>query len=83
MQGLNADIIKLAMIALDAEIKKRKWEEDVRMLMQVHDELVFEIKASLAEKASKVIKDIMEHVYTLKVPIVVDVGIGKSWGEAK
>jgi len=83
IQGLNADIIKLAMIELGKQIKEKKWENSVKMLLQVHDELVFEVKNSLVNKATKLIKDTMENIYTLKVPIVAEVGIGKNWGDIK
>lgn len=77
----TGDIIKIAMIRVDEWIKKEKLEDDVRLLLQVHDELVFEIKESLVKKITPRLKEIMEHVAELKVPLVVDVKIGKNWGE--
>jgi DNA polymerase-1 len=53
------------------------------MLLQVHDDLVFEVREDLVEKAKKMIKEEMENVYVLKAPIVAEVGVGESWGEAK
>ncbi|PIR80920.1 DNA polymerase I, partial [Candidatus Kuenenbacteria bacterium CG10_big_fil_rev_8_21_14_0_10_39_14] len=82
-QGSSADLIKMAMIEVDKLIEKEFSADAVRMILQVHDELVFEIKDGLVKKASELIKDEMETVYKLKVPIVVDVGIGKNWGECK
>ena len=79
----TGDIIKLAMIAVDRWIKKEELGEDVRMLLQVHDELLFEIKESAVKKAAPQIKKIMEHAVELKVPLVVDVKAGKNWGEQK
>ncbi len=83
IQGLSADIIKLAMIEIDKLLKEKNLEEDIRMLLQVHDELVFEVRSSTVDDATKLIKDIMENIYTLKVPLVVDIGIGDNWGECK
>ena len=80
MQGTAADIIKRAMINLDNEIQKGKF--DMRMIMQVHDELVFEIKESQVDDAIKFITEKMESAAELSVPLIVDVGIGKNWDEA-
>ena len=80
MQGTAADIIKRAMINLDKEIQTGKF--DMRMIMQVHDELIFEIKESQVDDAIKVITDKMEHAAELSVPLVVDVGVGNNWDEA-
>jgi DNA polymerase-1 len=77
----TGDIIKMAMIKIDEWIKKEKLEDSVKMLLQVHDELVFEIKKDSLEKAAKEIKKIMESVAELKVPLVVDVKAGANWGE--
>lgn len=80
MQGTAADIIKRAMITLDKEIQTNKF--DMRMIMQVHDELVFEIKESQVDDAIKLITEKMEKAAELSIPLVVDVGIGKNWDEA-
>ncbi|MDH5371194.1 MAG: DNA polymerase I, partial [Gammaproteobacteria bacterium] len=80
MQGTAADIIKRAMIALDKDIQTGKF--DMRMIMQVHDELIFEIKESQVEDAIKLITEKMENAADLAVPLVVDVGIGVNWDEA-
>ncbi len=80
MQGTAADIIKRAMIELDKEIQTGKL--DMRMTMQVHDELVFEIKESQVDAAVKLIKEKMESAAELSVPLIVDVGIGSNWDEA-
>jgi DNA polymerase I len=77
IQSMNADIIKMAMI----EIEKKVLNEDVRMLLQVHDELVFEIKKGKEKDAIKKIKDIMESVYKLRVPIVAEAKVGQNWLE--
>lgn len=80
MQGTAADIIKLAMIATDQWIQESA--ADIRMIMQVHDELVFEVQqAKTADFVSK-IRETMEGVTTLAVPLKVDIGIGDSWDEA-
>jgi DNA polymerase-1 len=83
IQGTAADLIKLAMVKIDEKIKKDFPDGEVKMLLQVHDELVFEVREDLVEKAKKMIKEEMENVYVLKAPIVAEVGVGESWGEAK
>ena len=80
MQGTAADIIKCAMIGLDASLSKSFPE--VRMIMQVHDELVFEIPRDQLDATSQHIRMKMERVAELKVPLVVDVGVGENWDEA-
>ncbi|TSC78875.1 MAG: DNA polymerase I [Parcubacteria group bacterium Gr01-1014_33] len=75
----TGDIVKMAMVAVDKWIRKEKLSKNVRMLLQVHDELLFEIKEPLAERVVPKIKEIMEGVNKLKVPLVVDVKMGKSW----
>lgn len=80
MQGTAADIIKRAMIDLDGVIEKSKL--DIRMIMQVHDELVFEVPEAMVESASDIIKNSMASAASLSVPLIVDVGIGKNWDEA-
>ena len=80
MQGTGADIIKLAMIATAARIAKEKWP--VRMLLTVHDELVFESPPKLAEEVGEALVKEMEQVYKLDVPLEVDVGIGDNWADA-
>ena len=57
--------------------------KEVKMILQVHDELVFEIKDGLAKKACGLISEEMETVYKFKVPVIVDVSIGENWGECK
>lgn len=75
MQGTQADIIKMAMIKI-AEANL-----DAQLLLQVHDELVFEVSEKHAEKTGEKIREIMSSVVKLPVPLVVDVAIGKNWGE--
>lgn len=78
MQGTAADIIKLAMIAIHNEIKKN----DIQMIMQVHDELVFEVKENKVDEYSALIKSLMENAAHLSVPLIVDIGVGDNWDEA-
>ena len=82
VQGTAADVMKMAMVAVDKEIKKEK-KKKIKMLLQVHDELVFEADQADAEKAAKRIKEIMENAVTFEVPLVVDVDVGKDWGQMK
>ncbi len=79
IQGTAADIIKLAMIEIHQKILMG--ENQIKLLLQVHDELLFEVKEELIEKFIKEIKKIMEEVVKLKVPLLVDVSIGENWGE--
>ncbi|WP_417445668.1 DNA polymerase I [Kangiella sp.] len=79
MQGSAADIIKLAMLEVD------KWLKDVKgikMIMQVHDELVFEVEEDKLELAQKEIPKLMQSVAELSVPLIADVGVGDNWDEA-
>ncbi len=80
MQGTAADIIKIAMVKMEAWLKTTPY--DLMMLMQVHDELVFEIADKDVEAAKTEIKAIMESALELKVPLIVEVGQGKNWDEA-
>jgi DNA polymerase-1 len=80
MQGTAADIIKLAMIAVDDWIVSE--QPDVRMIMQVHDELVFEVHESMLAVAEQKIRELMEKSMQLDVPLKVDVGIGENWDQA-
>ena len=80
MQGTAADIIKKAMIAVDAWL--RDSQAQTRMIMQVHDELVFEVPESELALMQTRIPELMAQAATLNVPLVVDVGIGNNWDEA-
>lgn len=78
IQGLAADIMKLAMIHTYREFAQ---DSDVKMILQIHDEIILEVKAEKAEQVAKKLKDIMEHVHPLRVPLLVDVQTGDNWGE--
>ncbi|MEF9676035.1 DNA polymerase I [Pectobacterium aroidearum] len=80
MQGTAADIIKKAMIAIDDWLQKDA--PQVKMIMQVHDELVFEIHDSVIEESISKIKALMEGCMELNVPLQVDIGTGMNWDEA-
>jgi len=80
LQGTAADIIKIAMIEVDRWLEASQLK--TKLIMQVHDELVFEVPALEATKVQAEIKNIMEKSYELSVPLVVDAGIGKNWDEA-
>lgn len=81
IQGTAADLMKLAMIHVHAGLSKVSKES--KLLLQVHDELVVESPMDDVEKVSKYLKETMENVYKLSVPIIVEVGVGKNWGETK
>jgi DNA polymerase-1 len=80
MQGTAADMIKLAMLAVDEWLDEDQVQ--ARMIMQVHDELVFEADASAIEEVCSRVSDLMSRVGLLDVPLVVDVGVGNNWDEA-
>ncbi len=79
MQGTAADIIKLAMIAVDKWVAER---DDIKMVMQVHDELVFEVDDASLSSNKKTICKLMQNVVELKVPLLVEAGEGSSWALA-
>ncbi len=79
IQGTAADIIKLAMI----EVHSRLQGSGVRLLLQVHDELVLEVPEAEAPEIARTVKEAMENVVELQVPLVVDLGTGRSWYDAK
>lgn len=81
IQGSAADIIKLAMNAVQCELEQRRLKS--HLLVQVHDELVLEIPAAEREEVEKILKDKMEHIVTLSVPLIVDLHYGANWEEAK
>jgi DNA polymerase-1 len=81
LQGTAADLIKLAMIRIARVLESEKLQ--ARMLLQVHDELVFETPPGERERVKEIVKTEMENVYELSVPLVVDVGVGPNWRDAK
>ena len=80
IQGSAADIIKIAMINIHKRLQSEAWQ--TQMLLQVHDELVFEVPQTELEKATEMIRSEMENAYAIDVPLVVDVGVGQNWLEA-
>ncbi len=78
IQGTAADILKLAMIALDERLG-----DDGRMLLTVHDEIVIEVSEAKVEKVAGIVKETMENIYPLAVPLAVDTHWGRSWYDAK
>src|SRR3954469_8223844 len=81
IQGSAADLIKIAMIRIDDALRTRQMQS--KMLLQVHDELVFEILPDELDRVSELVKHEMEHAAELSVPLVVDLGVGKNWLETK
>lgn len=81
IQGTSADIIKKAMIEIAKKLEQEKMQ--TKMIIQVHDELVFDVPNNEKEKIEKIIKDIMENVCELSVPLNVEIAYGKNWREAK
>ncbi|MFC1613274.1 DNA polymerase I [Patescibacteria group bacterium] len=77
IQGTSADLIKMAMI----ELHKRIQNQNIKMILQIHDELLFEVKESELENAKKIIREVMENIVKFDAPIKVDIGVGDNWGE--
>jgi DNA polymerase-1 len=81
VQGTAADIFKLAMVDLDAALRDGGFRS--RMVLTVHDELVLDVPFGERERVEGVVRDVMEHVTELRVPLVVDIGFGPTWADAK
>ena len=81
VQGTAADLIKMAMSKIAVFLHKNYDDNEVKMLLQVHDELLFEIRTDLVQKLSEELRDIMENVYQLSVPLTVDIKCGDNWSE--
>ncbi|MGB9824441.1 MAG: DNA polymerase I [Candidatus Hydrothermia bacterium] len=80
IQGTAADLMKIAMIKIYEELKSRDFQS--RMLLQIHDEILFEVKNEEEEEVITLVKDVMENVISLKVPLKVSIGTGESWLQA-
>jgi DNA polymerase-1 len=81
VQGAAADIFKLAMIDLDRALEAA--ELTSRMVLTVHDEIVLEAPVEERDPVEALVRDVMEHAASLRVPLVVDVGFGPNWADAK
>ena len=81
IQGSAADIIKKAMIDIDARLKEEGLQ--AKLLLQVHDELIFEAPKEEIEKLEKIVPEVMESAITLDVPLKVDISYGPTWYDAK
>ena len=81
IQGTAADIIKLAMVKVYKAIKENNLK--TKMIIQVHDELIFDVPKEELEKVKELVTEIMDNVTKLNVPLAVDVNYGKNWAEAK
>ena len=80
IQGSAADIIKIAMINIHHKIKNENW--NAKMLLQVHDELVFDVPKTEVDSLSAMVKEEMENAFKLEVPLLVDIGTGNNWLQA-
>jgi DNA polymerase-1 len=80
MQGTAADLIKIAMIQVQRALEQEKLR--ARLVLQVHDELVLEVPDEEVETIRRLLPQKMEHVATLRVPLIVEVGVGRNWDEA-
>jgi DNA polymerase I len=81
LQGTAADLLKLAMVKVHARLRREKFK--TRMILTVHDELVFEAPEGEVKAAQKVVKEEMEGAYPMRVPLRVEIGVGLNWKEAK
>jgi len=81
IQGLAAELMKLAMIAVDHYIQEQYPDGEVRMLLQVHDEIILEAPEAIAKEVTAAVRKVMEEVRTLNVPLVADAEVGRHWGE--
>jgi len=81
IQGTAADIIKKAMVEISEMLAKEKYKK--KMIIQVHDELIFEVPKKEKERVSKMVKDTMETCYKLDVPLIVELKAGVNWGVMK
>lgn len=79
LQGSAADLIKKAMLEIDGHLTKKGLKS--QMLLQIHDELIFELPSSELDALTQIVKSSMEGVFPLKVPLIVDVKVGKNWGK--
>ena len=79
IQGTAADIIKMAMVKVNEELEKHKFKS--KMILQVHDELIFDIKQEEKEEIEQIIRNTMENISKLKVPLKVDINYGTNWYE--
>lgn len=83
IQGTAADVMKLAMVKVDKSIKEKKLSSKARIVLQIHDELLFEVKNDTIEEVVSIIKEAMESVSLPKVLLLVDVLVGPNWGAMK
>jgi DNA polymerase-1 len=79
IQGSLADIVKMAMVKIERDLDFS--EQRCRMLLQIHDELLFEIADGIVEEASRQVKEFMEKIVELDVPLIIDVKKGKNWAD--
>jgi DNA polymerase-1 len=79
VQGTSADIIKIAMLRLDEEITRRGLKS--RLILQVHDELIFEVPEGELQVMEEIVPELMSGALQLSVPIKVDIKIGRRWGD--
>ena len=81
IQGTAADILKMAMVKLHNILKEKSLK--TKMLLQVHDELIFDVPEDELEEVKEIVRDTMENIYKLDVPLKVEINYGKDWYEAK
>jgi len=83
IQGLAADIIKMAMIKIQNLANDKRFNEKVRILLQIHDELILEVKSEIIDEIAPHLKEAMENIVQLTVPLKIDIKAGRTWGEMK
>jgi len=80
IQGSAADVVKIAMIRIFKRLNKKNLK--TKLILQVHDELIFDVFKPELDEVMKIVRYEMENAYKLKVPLIVDIGIGNNWLEA-
>ena len=81
IQGTSADILKMAMIKIHTLLKEKNYK--TKMLLQVHDELIFDVPLDELDEVKELVRNTMENIYKLSVPLKVGIDYGKNWYEAK
>lgn len=80
LQGTAADLLKLAIIAIDQELEKKSLSDKIHLILQIHDELIYEVEEKYISQAENIIEDKMENIWSTHVPLKVNIKKGKNWG---
>ncbi len=83
LQGTAADIVKIAMVEIEEQLKKKNLSDKIHFILQVHDELIYEVEDSAVKEAELLIKTVMEAAIETRIPFAANVAVGDNWGELK